>query len=178
MADLTFIGFPGGGGSFSLAPIPASDAAANANGATYSGGVFTGQPANSSFAGMMSVAAFQALDQLGVTPAQVITTTDATPTTVGSIDASDPDHVYQVQCSVTGKVAGGNAASYIRTATFKNVAGTVTQVGSTATPLTNEDDVAWNVGLSVVATSIIVTVTGAAATNIDWKLNAQVLNKL
>jgi hypothetical protein len=69
----------------------------------------------------------------------------------------------------TGGTAGanGDSAGYIGFATFKNIGGVVTQVG-TFTLNAKEDQVGWNVTLAISGTNILVQVTGAVNNNISW----------
>lgn len=64
----------------------------------------------------------------------------------------------------------GNTGSYDLVGTFKNIAGTLTQVGATAVLATVEDTAGWAAAFSINTTRIGVTVTGAAAETIDWTI--------
>lgn len=104
------------------------------------------------------------------------TTTDATTTTVSSIGLNS-DAAIQVTAAVvarrTGGVAGGGAvgdtASYLLVGSYRNVGGTVTQVGTTTRLVEHEDDAAWNCDLAINGTDIEVQVTGVVDTIIDWQ---------
>jgi hypothetical protein len=95
-------------------------------------------------------------------------TTDATVTTLDSFTlASNTAVTWSV--TVTAVKSGmTQAAGYSRTATFRNNAGTVTQVGATQDGYTVEDDAAWDVTIDNSTTTIRCRVTGVAATNIRW----------
>lgn len=69
---------------------------------------------------------------------------------------------------------GSNVATFHRRATFKNVAGTLTQVGSTITVGTDENTPAWPAPTVSAVDSIDIVrgiVSGAAATTINWSCN-------
>jgi len=105
-----------------------------------------------------------------------ISTTDATPTVAATLQ-TEKDKVYHIYARVVGieTVDHDEAAAYSRYAAFKNDGGTLTQLGSTATPFTAEDTAGWDVGFSVSGTKIQCSVTGAAATTIRWLVDLDVL---
>ncbi len=103
-----------------------------------------------------------------------VSTTDATPTTIITF-ATSSNLVYSVSGTVTLKVTAsgggatlGDGASYDFYGAFKNVAGTVSEIG-TEYPTTFEDAslAAADITVSVSGTSVIVQVIGIA-TNINW----------
>lgn len=103
-----------------------------------------------------------------------VSTTDATPTTVHTFTtASNRSYHYEVRCTArrTGGSAGtaGDTASYRLIGTFKNVSGTLTQVGTTTAIHTAEDQAGWDCTLGTSGTAIVVTGTGAANNNINWE---------
>lgn len=112
--------------------------------------------------------------------AQTSTTTN-TQTTLASISIP-ADTVVVIEASVqghrTGGTAGtvGDAATYIRTARFKNVGGTVTKSREQA-DFTSEDQPSWDATFDVNGTSARIRVTGATNNNINWTTtyNVQVL---
>ena len=67
------------------------------------------------------------------------------------------------------------AAGYTRIATFKNDGGTLTQVGTTGTAFTAEDTAGWNVTFTTSGTDILLQVTGAASTDINWKSDSKIV---
>ena len=73
-----------------------------------------------------------------------VQTTDASLTTIATI-ATTTNHSYTVKADIGGGSRGSSlAAGYYLAATFKNISGTVTQVGTTADlggP--HEDDTDW-----------------------------------
>jgi hypothetical protein len=111
-------------------------------------------------------------------------TIDATVTTL-SYFLTKPNTCYKFNASVVGlKTDLTAAAAYERVAAFRtNAAGTLTQVGATATPVTIEDNgaydceiVAGTVTVSGVAVpAIILRITGAAVTIVNWRADVNVL---
>lgn len=78
----------------------------------------------------------------------------------------------------TGGSAGtvGDAARFIVTAIYKNVAGVVTIVGG-ASPTnldTRENVTAYDATFSISGTTVLITVKGVANTNIDWTLDLEI----
>lgn len=95
-------------------------------------------------------------------------TTDATVTTLITY-TTQTDTVSMVTARVVGVTdLGGQGAGYIINGTFRNVSGTVTQVGSTTVVSSHEDDTAWNCTMSISGANVLVRVTGAIATTIEW----------
>lgn len=100
------------------------------------------------------------------------TTTDATVTTISTI-ATASNTVTRVEAMVTGRRTGGtsgsagDSAGYSARFTFKNIGGTLTQVGSLALDA-NEDQAGWDVTVTTSGTNILVKVTGAADNNVTW----------
>ncbi len=70
----------------------------------------------------------------------------------------------------TGGVSGaaGDSAAYIRAACFKDIAGTLSQVGTTADLLTAESQAAWDCTVDASGNSPRVRVTGAASNDVTW----------
>lgn len=64
--------------------------------------------------------------------------------------------------------ATGDSGAYIRRAVFKNIAGTVSLVGSIQDGFTSEDQAAWDVTFTVGGAAIAAQFTGAANNNITW----------
>lgn len=97
-----------------------------------------------------------------------IGTTDATETTLDSFTlAADTAVLWTVIVSAL-RDDESEAAFYVRSAGFRNAAGTVSQVGTTQDGLTLEDDAAWDCTIDNDSTEIRCRVTGKAATNIRW----------
>lgn len=107
------------------------------------------------------------------------TTTDATATTLQSITVPT-DSAFLLIAKVVGRRTGGtggangDAATYIRTARYKNVGGTVT-IHNLQTDFTSEDQLFWNSTLDVSGTSARIRVTGAANNNITWTVTYEVI---
>lgn len=108
-----------------------------------------------------------------------VATTDATATTLQSINIPTDSSVW-ITCTIVGRRTGGGAgangdsAIYQRTARFKNVGGTVT-INQLQSDFTSEDQLLWNSTLDVSGTSARIRVTGAANNNIVWTANYQVI---
>lgn len=99
-----------------------------------------------------------------------VTTSDATVTTLASTTIPT-DVVIQIEWRVVARRSTGvTGASYIIVGTFRNAAGTVTQVtGSPTTPITHEDDAAYAITMDVNGTAARLRITGVAATTVNWK---------
>lgn len=98
-----------------------------------------------------------------------LNTTDATVSTLAQF-ATGSNRVYAVIAKIVANTTDYTTgqAFYVRTALFKNIAGTLTLVGSVSATTTIETDAAWDCTLDASGTNIRVRVTGAAATNIVW----------
>jgi hypothetical protein len=102
-----------------------------------------------------------------------VATTDATVTTIATITIPTTTTV-DVEATITARRTGGasgtaeDGASYMRSCAWKNVAGTATQIGSTATITTMEDQAGWDVTCSATAGTGLIQVTGASANNVTW----------
>jgi hypothetical protein len=104
-------------------------------------------------------------------------TSNATATAVASYLVPDNKSVI-IMARVTGrKTDGTQAAGYVRSAAFRRSGATTTQVGTTASISTFEDDAAWDATIDVDSGVVRVMVTGVALTVIDWRaqLEATVL---
>lgn len=130
----------------------------------------------------MATPRHETLEPLG----EWIQTTDATVTTI-SYYLTGKGKTYEILARVVGLKSDFTAgAGYRRSATFRgDAAGTLTQIGTTTSVETNEDNAAWDceiVGGTIVADGatrpcIIVRVTGVAATTINWRAGVEV-NKI
>lgn len=117
-------------------------------------------------------AEYHAVETVGVKA----TTTDATETEIARF-STQANKTYLLSGRVLGRSTTNNAG-YLVAATFKNVAGTITQVGTTAAIATHEDAGAWAVAFSIDAADdpndpddlgqIILTVTGEAGVTVSW----------
>lgn len=104
-------------------------------------------------------------------------TSNATPTNIDQTDA--PDLVTNqsmlieafVVASRTSGSAGsaGDSAGYVLRALYKNIAGTVTLVGSVQNNFTAEDQAGWDATFVISSTRVFLQVTGAANNNVFWK---------
>jgi len=98
-----------------------------------------------------------------------VSTTDATVTTIDTT-ITDSDSCTHITATVAGieTVDGDEAASYVIHGTFKNDGGVLSQIGTTTTSHSAEDTAGWNATLAISGVNVLVQVTGAASTNIDW----------
>ena len=102
-------------------------------------------------------------------------TTDATPIVAAEFDAAQyPLECFFFEVKVVAVYSDGSkGASYWRQACFRSAAdGTLTQIGATRTVVTdNEDTAGMDVTVAASTTKAQVTVTGVAATTINWVLD-------
>ncbi len=104
-----------------------------------------------------------------------VTTTDATVTTLHSFTTAT-DTAYHFEAIVLARRTGGTGgttgdmASYKIIATFKNIGGTVTQVGTTTIVHSAEDQAGWDCVYDINGTAVRVRVTGALNNNLTWHL--------
>lgn len=104
------------------------------------------------------------------TPIQYLaTTTNATPTTIATV-AIPLGKTVLLEVKATGDKADfSQGAAYIARAAFKNNAGVVTQIGSSADDFVPEDDPSWTgPDFAIVGTNVLVKVIGKVATTINW----------
>lgn len=104
----------------------------------------------------------------------VVTTTDATPTTIATIPLATSGTTGALTFEVTGNTAGGGRIYNLKRVGIANKAGTLNLVGGSVTaptptqrdsPLTTAD---FTVAIS--GTNALIQVTGEAATTINWKV--------
>lgn len=102
-------------------------------------------------------------------------TADATPVVAAEFDALQyPLDGFFFEVKIVAIYADGSKiGTYWRQAAFRSdAAGALTQVGSTRTVVTdNEDTAGMDVAVAASGTKIQVTVTGVAATVINWVLD-------
>lgn len=102
-------------------------------------------------------------------------TTDATPVVAAEFDATQyPLEAFFFEVKVVAVYADGSkGGTYWRQAAFRSSAnGTLTQIGSTRSVVTdNEDTAGMDVSVAPSTTKVQVTVTGVAATTINWVLD-------
>lgn len=97
-----------------------------------------------------------------------VSTTDTTATTIATL-AVLTDEVHTIEAFVTGiKDDESQAAGYVIAGTFRNAAGTITQVGTTTAVHTVEDDASWAAAFTVSGTNVLVQVTGNTGDNVAW----------
>lgn len=105
-------------------------------------------------------------------PFQTTTTIGATPTVAAEFDASQyGGEVIWFEVKVIARYnAASTGAAYWLVAAFKTAAdGTLTQIGATASVITAiEDTAGMDCTVAASGKKIQVTVTGVAATAIDW----------
>jgi hypothetical protein len=102
------------------------------------------------------------------------TTNDSTVTALQRVDVPTGKSVFveaRVVARRTGGSSGsdGDSAGYIRAATFKNISGTVSLVGSVASIYTAEDQAGWDCGFAISGTQAVLVGTGANNNNITWE---------
>ncbi len=100
-----------------------------------------------------------------------VNTTNATPAVVATFQTRT-NKAYQVVAKVTGvnTTSFAEVVAYSERAAFYNAAGVLTQEGASqsTTPIETAALAACACVLSATGTTIIVTVTGVAATNLTW----------
>lgn len=106
-----------------------------------------------------------------------LTTTNGDTTTAATF-ATRNDKLYLLVVKIlainTGSYA--DAAGYVRTATFLNDGGVLSQVGAGVAVSSQEsgDAGAWNVDISPSGTDILVRVAGQPAKTIKWRVAADI----
>lgn len=105
-----------------------------------------------------------------------VSTTDATPTSMNYKDAItlSSDTSVMIEARVIARRTGGSggsaidSAGYVRHATYKNIAGTVSLVGSVDADYTAEDQAGWDCSFAISGDTVYLQVTGATNNNITW----------
>jgi hypothetical protein len=101
-----------------------------------------------------------------------VETTDATVTALVRLPVAT-GKTLMIDATIVARRTGGSAgadgdsAFYKLYGAYRNVAGTLTGIG-TPTLFGGEDQAAWNVAFSTSGSSAVVGVTGAANNNITW----------
>lgn len=96
-----------------------------------------------------------------------VVTADANVTTIATIPTAS-NLTYFLEASIVARRnTGSQSAGYKLSGVFRNNGGVVTLLPRDR--LSIEDDVNWNVDLSVNGTNMLVQVTGAAGATINWK---------
>ena len=91
--------------------------------------------------------------------------------------STDVDKTYQVMAYIIGSRAdevATDTGSYILAGTFKNSGGTLTQLGSTTTVHSAEDNSSYDASIGVGGTNIEINVTGLTGRTVDWFTTATV----
>jgi len=116
-------------------------------------------------------------DGLIVKPAAEVQTTDATQTTVDSLTLLD-ENTYHVEAEVVGvKSDGSQRASYHLACTaYRTGAGNATLQGAITSLHTQESDANWDATFTVNGNDLRVSVTGVAATTVEWGCTMLYLN--
>lgn len=98
-----------------------------------------------------------------------IQTTDATVTVLGTLTLLD-ENTYQIEALVVGVQSDGtNRASYhLAVTVYRTGAGLATIQGSVTSLHTQESDVTWDATFTISSNDVRVSVTGVAATTIEW----------
>ena len=115
-----------------------------------------------------------AIDRIGAQNG--LDTTDATATTIATIDASTASRAYVIEAEVTARVTAGThideVAQYKIRGLFKNVSGTVTQIGSTTVMSSIEDTniSAYDAAFTISGTNVLIQATGEASHTVRWRV--------
>lgn len=104
-----------------------------------------------------------------------VQTTTATPTATTLTKPSSNSDMYLVKVTIVAREdATHDGAAYVIYGLFSdNAGGTTSQVGSSNTIFSVEDNAAWDASLAVSASNIQVTVTGEASKTIDWTIRSE-----
>lgn len=106
----------------------------------------------------------------------LFSTADATPVVAASFQTV-PDKIYWFEVKIIAAYSDTTAGgSWWRQAAFRtSAAGVLTQIGSTRSVVTdNEDTAGMDVTVAASGTTVQVTVTGVAATTIYWRLDSKI----
>ena len=104
----------------------------------------------------------------------IFRTTDATATVAATFSAK-PLKIYWYEIKVAATYEDGSkGGTWWRQAAFRSdAASAVTQIGSTRSVVTdNEDTAGMDVTVAASTTTIAATITGVAATNIQWAVSS------
>jgi len=100
----------------------------------------------------------------------VISTTDATITTIATIPIND-DTVHTFETFFSGRQtnAAGRGLYIRRAAVYREAGGPATLQGTVNTEFTRESSAGWNVFMTVSGNDLLLQVKGLAAQDINWK---------
>lgn len=109
--------------------------------------------------------------------ASEVQTTNATTTTLQGVGLLD-ENTYHFNVYIIGvKSDGTDRASYILDFTaYRTGGGNATLQGAIVATYTSESNAAWNATAIVSSTNIVLRVTGAAATTIEWGATVKYIN--
>lgn len=100
---------------------------------------------------------------------ETVTTTDATSTALATRTLTE-GKTYLVVANVVAKQGDTNRATYVRRAcVYRPAAGAATLQGTVQDGLTVESAAGWDCAIDVSGNNVRVTVTGAAASTVNWK---------
>lgn len=100
----------------------------------------------------------------------VVTTTNATPTTVFTYPVPSGASIL-AKTKIIARASDGTSASWQIDATAKNLAGVMSIIGTVSNLLSPQKDTAallWNATITNSGTDVTVQVTGGIATTINW----------
>lgn len=132
--------------------------------------------ATTSVAGFMSAGDKAKLDGLAVqnvTAFGLVSTSDATPTLLGTVTPADNTteilDVLVVARRKSGSGATGDSAIYRRTLCVRRIDGTTSILGSPVDGGTVESVAGWDVTFTVSSPNVNINAVGAAATLVNWR---------
>lgn len=108
-----------------------------------------------------------------------VATTDATVTTLHTFTVPSTT-TYVIESTVVARRTGGSSgtaedgAGYRIIATYKNVSGTATLIGSVTTLYSAESQAGWDCTYSLSGATVLLRVTGAASNNVTWHSTSRV----
>lgn len=123
--------------------------------------------ATTSTAGFMSATDKTNLDSL--ITVNTLTTVNATVTTITTI-AITADTAVVIEAFIAAKEVGGLRSGFVvKALIYRTGAGAATRQGALQNDFTRESNAATDVNITVSGNNAIITVTGIAATTIDWR---------
>ncbi len=112
-----------------------------------------------------------------VRPDKSVQTTDATQTTIDSFTLDD-EETYMVQINVVGtKTDGSERAGAIKQAVLFRDGGSATIQGVVGVSLEEYSDSNWDIDITVSSNDVRASVTGLAATTVNWKCSMQFIEQ-
>lgn len=106
-----------------------------------------------------------------------VSTTDATVTTISTIPLAD-DTVYWIRARIIGRQTSGGqnrTVSVLQGAFYRAAAGSATQQGNTFQEFRADSAGGFDSTLSVSGNNVLVQVQGLGATNVDWKVQTEII---